>query len=112
MSETQFTLITGRSTKQGRSVHYGKEAQEYREEISTLQMSLKDIEALGLREGEQVRLCSKYGAAVVKLKKGDLPQGLLFIPYGEISNALIGPDTQGTGMPDSKGMKVEVERYA
>jgi formylmethanofuran dehydrogenase subunit D len=28
-----------------------------------------------------------------------------------VSNALIGSDTQATGMPDSKGIKVEVERY-
>lgn len=111
MAETQFILITGRSTKQGSSAHLGKEAQEYRDEISTLQMNLKDIEALGLQDGGQVRVASKYGSMVVKLKKWDIPQGLVFIPYGEPSNALIGPDTQSTGMPDSKGIKVEVERY-
>ena len=110
MPETQFTLITGRSTKQGRSVHLGKEAQEYRDEISTLQMNLKDIEALGFQDGVQARVKSNYGSMVVKLKKSDIPQGIVFIPYGVVSNALIGPDTQATGMPDSKGIKVEVER--
>lgn len=111
MAETQFVLITGRSTKQGKSVHFGKEAQEYRDEISTLQMNLKDIEALGLQDGAQVRVKSNYGSMVVKLKKWDIPQGIVFIPYGEVSNALIGSDTQATGMPDSKGIKVEVERH-
>lgn len=111
MAETQFILITGRSTKQGKSVHLGKEAQEYRDEISTLQMNLKDIEALGLQDGAQVRVTSNYGSMVATLKKWDIPQGVLFIPYGEVSNALIGSDTQSTGMPDSKGIAVEVERY-
>jgi len=111
VAETQFILITGRSTKQGKTVHLGKQAQEYRDEISTLQMNLKDIEALGLQDGGQVKVASKYGSMVVKLKKWDIPQGIIFIPYGEVSNALIGSDTQATGMPDSKGIKVEVERY-
>lgn len=111
MAETQFILITGRSTKQGKSLHLGKEAQEYREEVSTLQMNLKDIEALGLQDGAQVRVKSNYGSMVVKLKKTDIPQGIVFIPYGEPSNALIGSDTQATGMPDSKGITVEVERH-
>lgn len=111
MPATQFTLITGRSTKQGRSVHLGKEAQEYRDETSTLQMNLKDIEALGLQDGAAARVKSQYGSTVVRLKKSDIPEGIVFIAYGEVSNALIGPDTQGTGMPDSKGMKVEVEHY-
>jgi len=111
VSERRFTLITGRTTKQGRSVHLGKDAKEYQEEISTLQMNAKDIEALQLQDGGQVRLKTPHGSTVVKLKKGDIPQGLVFIAYGGFINALIGSDTQGTGMPNSKGIEVEVERY-
>ena len=111
MSERRFTLITGRTTKQGRSIHLGKEAPEFLEEISTLQMNAKDIEALELQDGDQVRLKTPYGSTVVKFKKGDIPQGLVFIAYGGFINSLIGSDTQATGMPNSKGVEVEVERY-
>ncbi|MCZ7625450.1 MAG: formylmethanofuran dehydrogenase [Candidatus Methylomirabilota bacterium] len=111
MPDTQFVLITGRSTKQGKSLHLGKEAEEYREEVSTLQMNLKDMDALGLQDGGQAQVTSSYGSIVVKLKKTDIPQGIVFIPYGELSNALIGSDTQATGMPDSKGITVEVKRH-
>ncbi len=111
MPERRFTLITGRTTKQGRSIHLGKEAKEFLDEISTLQMNPKDIEALQLQEGGQVRLKTQHGSTVVKLKKGDIPQGLVFIAYGGFINALVGPDTQATGMPDTKGIEVEVERY-
>lgn len=111
MSERRFTLITGRTTKQGRSIHLGKEAKEYLDEISMLQMNPKDIEALQLQEGDQVRLKTPHGSTVVKLKKGDIPQGLVFIAYGGFINALVGSDTQATGMPDTKGIEVEVERY-
>jgi formylmethanofuran dehydrogenase subunit D len=48
---------------------------------------------------------------VVKCKKGDIPQGLVFIAYGGFVNALVGSDTQATGMPNTKGIEVEVERH-
>jgi formylmethanofuran dehydrogenase subunit D len=41
---------------------------------------------------------------------GTIPEGLGFIPYGGFVNRLVGPDTQGTGMPDSKGFEIEVEK--
>lgn len=111
MTEKRLILITGRTTKQGRSVHLGKDAKEFQEEVSTLQMNAKDIEALQLQEADQVRLKTPHGSTVVKFKKGDIPQGLVFIAYGGFINSLIGSDTQGTGMPNSKGIEVEVERY-
>lgn len=111
MSGTRFTLITGRTTKQGRAIHLGKDAKEFVDEISTLQMNSKDIEALRLQEGDQVRLKTEHGSTVVKFKKGDIPQGLVFIAYGGFINSLVGADTQGTGMPNTKGIEVEVERY-
>ena len=43
-------------------------------------------------------------------KSGDLPPGLLFLPYGDMSSRLISGDTHGTGMPDSKGIDVELDR--
>ena len=112
MSGRRFTLITGRTTKQGRSVHLGKEAKEFLEEISTLLINAKDIEALQLRDGDQVRLKTRHGSSVLKFKKGEIPEGLVFVAYGGFVNALVGADTQGTGMPDTKGIEVEVERHA
>ena len=112
MSARRFTLITGRTTKQGRSVHLGKEAKEYQEEISTLVINAKDIEALQLRDGDQVRLSTQHGSTLLNFKKGEIPEGLVFIAYGGFINSLVGSDTQATGMPNTKGIEVEVERYA
>ena len=111
MSGRRFTLITGRTTKQGRSIHLGKESKEFQEEISTLLINPKDIEALQLTDGDQVRLKTQFGSTVARFKKGEIPQGLVFIAYGGFINALVGSDTQGTGMPNTKGIEVEVERY-
>jgi formylmethanofuran dehydrogenase subunit D len=35
---------------------------------------------------------------------------MLFISYGDKSSQLMGGETHGTGMPDSKGLDVFIER--
>ena len=43
-------------------------------------------------------------------KAGELPVGVLFIAYGDLSSRLMGPDTHSTGMPTSKGIDVVLEK--
>jgi len=112
MVARSFILITGRSTKQGRTIHLGKDAKEYVDEISALEMNPADMERLGVGDGEAVRMSNAHGSVVLHCKKGTVPEGLLFAAYGSFVNRLVGPDTQGTGMPDSKGITVEVEHDA
>ncbi len=112
MAARTFILITGRSTKQGRSIHLGKQAKEYLDEVGALEMNPADLSALGLAEGEAVRVENRHGSVVLRCRKGTVPEGLVFVPYGSFVNELVGPDTQGTGMPDSKGIAVEVEKHA
>ena len=68
---------------------------------------------LGLSKGDRVRLTSEHGQVVevgiTPAKKDELPEGLLFIAYGDISSRLMGGDTHGSGMPTSKGLDVELE---
>jgi formylmethanofuran dehydrogenase subunit D len=71
------------------------------------------MERLGLREGDRVRVTSEDGQIEIDIKpsKGDeLPPGLLFMAYGDLSSRLMGGDTHGSGMPTSKGFDVELER--
>jgi formylmethanofuran dehydrogenase subunit D len=70
------------------------------------------MQRLGLKDGDRVRLTSEHGRVEVccRAAKGDeLPSGLLFIAYGDWSSRLMGGDTHGTGMPDSKGIDVTLE---
>jgi formylmethanofuran dehydrogenase subunit D len=112
MSARRFTVISCRTMTQGQMLHLGKMAKEYVEEISTLRMNAKDIEELQLKDGDRVRLKTPHGSTVLKFKKGDVPEGMVFIAYGRIINPIIGSETQATGMPDMKGIEAEVERYA
>jgi len=110
MAETMI-LIAGRSSKQGTSLNAGKLKEEYLEVTTTLEMNVDDMGRLGLQEGDEVRLRTEVGEAVVRCKgrkATDLPAGMLFMAYGPASSQLMGGDTAGTGMPISKNLEVEV----
>lgn len=111
MSET-FILIPGRTSKQGCGISEGKFAENYQSEINTLQVAPEDMSRLNLSDGDKVRLTGEFGqieVAVTTAKGDELPAGLLFIAYGDLSSRLMGGDTHGSGMPTSKGMDVELE---
>ena len=112
MPET-FILIPGRTSRQGTSLNESKFGAEYVQETSTLQMNGDDMARLGLQAGDKVRIKSEQGQVelpIVAAKAGELPAGLLFLPYGDASSRLMSGDTHGTGMPNSKGIDVELEK--
>ena len=107
-----FILIPGRTSRQGTTLNEGKLTPGYVEETGTLLVCPADMARLGLANGDRVRLRSEQGQVelVCQAAKGnDLPPGLLFLPYGDASSRLMGADTHGTGMPNSKGLDVERE---
>jgi len=111
MPET-FIFIPGRTSDQGCGISEGKFLEKYQREINSLQVAPGDMERLGIVAGDRVRLTSEHGqvdVAVIAAKKDELPEGLLFIAYGDISSRLMGGDTHGSGMPTSKGIDVEME---
>jgi len=111
MAETML-LIAGRSSKQGTSLNAGKDSPEYQDVTTTLEINRDDMARLGLRDGDEVRLRSAVGTTVVRCKgrkPEDLPAGMLFIAYGPPTTQLMGGETHGTGMPDSKGFEVQIE---
>lgn len=108
----QFILIPGRTSKQGTTLNEGKYTEGYKTEIETLKMNPEDMERLDLENGDLVRVWNETGDVVVPCESGkdELPPGLLFISYGDVSCRLMNSDTQGTGMPMSKGLDVYLEK--
>lgn len=112
MPET-FVLIPGRTARQGTTLNEGKFSTGYVEETSTVLVCPEDLKRLGLKAGDRVRLRSENGQVEIvcqPAKDGELPAGVLFLPYGDASSRLMGGDTHGTGMPTSKCFDVEMER--
>lgn len=115
MAET-FILIPGRTSEQGCGISEGKFLEKYQHEVNTLQVAPGDMTRLGLVDGDRVRLTGEQGqvveVAVTPAKKDELPEGLLFIAYGDISSRMMAGDTHGSGMPTSKGMEVVLEKLS
>ena len=110
MSEP-FILIPGRTSRQGVGISEGKLEANYQVEPRRLQMSPEDMQRLNLAEGDWVRVKSPTGqieVQVVPASRNELPSGLLFIAYGDLSSRLMAGDTHGSGMPTSKGLDVEL----
>jgi formylmethanofuran dehydrogenase subunit D len=115
MPET-FILIPGRTSKQGCGISEGKFADGYQHEITTLQVAPPDMKRLGLSDGDCVRITTESGrqidVAVTAAVGDELPPGLLFIAYGDLSSRLMDGDTHGSGMPTSKGFDVTLEKLS
>lgn len=111
-----FILIPGRTTDQGCGISEGKFQDKYQAEIRALQVAPGDMARLGLSEGDLVRLTGEEGQTVevhiTTAKKDELPEGMLFIAYGDISSRMMTGDTHGSGMPTSKGMEVRLEKIS
>jgi len=115
MAET-FVLIPGRTAKQGCGISEGKFTEGYVAETSTLMVAPADMQRLGLANGDQVRVTSETGGqidvAVAAAGGDELPAGVLFIGYGDLSSRLMGADTHGSGMPTSKGFDVTLVKIS
>ena len=112
MADT-YILIPGRTSRQGCGISEGKFGDTYQSEITVLQVAPQDMQQLGLAAGDRVRVTSQFGQIelpVVAAKGDELPPGLLFIAYGDLSSRLMGGETHGSGMPTSKGLDVHLEK--
>lgn len=112
MAGKRFIMNAGRTTKQGQQINVGKDHAEYQAIVSTLTMHAEDMQEVGVSAGESVRVRSPNGEATFVCQQGKVPRGMVFVPYGPPTCRLMGQQTDGTGMPTSKGWEVEVEPLA
>ena len=91
-------------------MNVGKDEPAYQEIVNTLTMHGDDMKELGVIVGGSVRLRNEVGEATFQCKEGNIPRGMVFVPYGPPTCKLMGGETDGTGMPTSKGWDVEVEK--
>jgi formylmethanofuran dehydrogenase subunit D len=109
MAGRRFVLNAGRTSKQGQQINVGKDHDEYQAIVSTLTMHPEDMKALNIPPGGTVVVRSAFGEATFRCQQGKVPQGMIFVPYGPPTCRLMPGETDGTGMPTSKGWEVEVE---
>jgi formylmethanofuran dehydrogenase subunit D len=102
-------MISGRTLAQGAGCE-SKMTQDYFQAASICLLSEPDFRALVQTEGKNLLVRSRFGQVVLSSRMDPgLPHGIIFVPMGPWANVLIGPDTGGCGMPQFKGIEVEVD---
>ena len=109
MAGRRFLMTPGRTSKQGQQINISKDSDEYVTMVTTLIMDAEDMKEVGVVTGGKVRVRTDHGEAEFLCKEGKTPRGLIFVPYGPPTCKLMGGETDGTGMPTSKGWEVDVE---
>ncbi|MEM2319715.1 MAG: molybdopterin dinucleotide binding domain-containing protein [Candidatus Bathyarchaeia archaeon] len=107
----KVTLITGRTIEQGVGKEHGKSSKEYVESVSVCYIDPEDLKRLGVKEGENVSVSTKFGMVVVRAVKSirNPHPGVIFIPYGPWANVVVDPETHSIGMPSFKGIPALLE---
>jgi formylmethanofuran dehydrogenase subunit D len=106
----EFTLVTARTMEQGMYIDE-KFSDDYFKATACCEMNEDDMKALGLKEGDRVKVTTEFGSVVLYVKKSvlDLPKGIVMIPLGIYANRVL-PSESGTGTPLYKCIKCKVEK--
>ncbi|MCD6088096.1 tRNA CCA-pyrophosphorylase [Candidatus Bathyarchaeota archaeon] len=104
-------IITGRTINQGCHKERGKLSKEYAESVSICEMNEEDMQKLGIKDGDRIKITTKYGSIVLTARRSRKIQhpGIVFVPYGPWANYVIDSSTEGTGMPLLKGLPAYIE---
>jgi formylmethanofuran dehydrogenase subunit D len=106
----RFILNTGRTIWQGQAIESGKDLKMYVDAAAICQMNLEQMEKMGVREGDNIKVVSDFGDVIVKvvMAKEELPEGMLYIPMGPWANRVIRPNTDSTATPSFKNVPVDI----
>ncbi|NLI91659.1 MAG: tRNA CCA-pyrophosphorylase [Peptococcaceae bacterium] len=108
MNSIEGLLITVRTGRQGAAMEKGKFSAEYIKEISTLVINPEDFSSLGLGSEKKAILKSHSAEITVTCQSVEGPKGIFFLPLGPLANMVIDGETNGTGVPNYKGIPVSV----
>ena len=73
-------------------------------------MSKTDMQKMGLKTGDRVKISNNFGSLVVEVKesKKDEPGGLAFMVNSPWSNSLVSGETRGKGIPEFKNIDAKI----
>jgi formylmethanofuran dehydrogenase subunit D len=106
-----FILNTGRTIWQGQAIESGKDLQMYVDAAAVCNMNSDQMESMGLKDGDNIKVMSEYGDVIVKVVKAKeaLPDVMIYIPMGPWANRVIRPNTDSTATPSFKNIPVDIE---
>jgi formylmethanofuran dehydrogenase subunit D len=109
-TEIDVLLTTVRTIKQGKSADSDKESKEYFDEAAIVLLSTEDIKKLSVENDTPVKIRTKFGEVVVKVKESEeTKEGIALIPVGLWANITTGSSVQSNGIPLLKNIPATIE---
>ncbi|GFO96103.1 molybdopterin dinucleotide-binding region [groundwater metagenome] len=108
--EYEIKLTTYRDIFQAEALEYDRFGDEYKKHSAAVVMGKDDMNKMGFKSGDRVRLTNSCGSVVVEVResKRDEPGGIAFMVNSPWSNALVSDETGGKGIPEFKNITARI----
>lgn len=108
--EYDIMITTYRDIFQVEALERDRFGEEYKKLSAAISMSKNDLQKMGLKSGDRVKVSNNNGSIVVEAKesKRDEPGGLAFMVNSPWSNSLVAGDTGGKGIPEFKNINAKI----
>jgi len=108
--EFEILITTYRDIFQVEALEKDRFGEEYMKLSAVISLSKNDLQKMGFKPGDRVKLSNNYGSVVVEVKesKKNEPGGLAFMINSPWANSLISDETDGKGIPEFKHVKAKI----
>ncbi|MCZ7398665.1 MAG: formylmethanofuran dehydrogenase [Candidatus Methanoperedens sp.] len=108
--EYEIKITTFRDIFQVEAQERDRFGKDYEKLSACIVMSKNDMEKMGLKPGDRVKVANNNGSIVVEVResKRDEPGGVAFMVNSPWSNVLVSDDTGGKGLPDFKNITAKI----
>lgn len=99
--EYEIKITTHRDIFQVEALENDRFGEDYKKLSACIVLDKKDLNRLGFKPGDRVRVSNNYGSIVVEVKESrkDEPGGTAYMVNSPWSNSLVSDDTGGKGIP-------------
>ncbi len=110
MGKLEILLCNARSIEQNRMMVENPDPKSYVDSTAVILMNKEDMGSRGIKNGDCVKVTTKFGSVVVKAYQTDeTKKGLALMPNGPWLNAIIDPDIDVTGSNSCYVLKASIE---
>ena len=108
--EFEILITTYRDIFQVEALEGDRFGDDYKKLSAVISMSKNDMQKMGLKSGDHVKLSNNDGSVIVEVKesKKNEPGGLAFMINSPWSNCLISDQTDGKGIPEFKHITAKI----
>lgn len=102
--EFAIKITTYRDIFHAEAFERDKFGEEYKKLSAAISMSKIDMQKMGCKAGDRVKISNNSGSIVVETRenKKEEPEGVAFMVNSPWSNALVSGETGGKGIPEFK----------